>query len=246
MGNRGDSGHVRVLRHEVPPSDANRKQRLKYGGSCRLSAPSVGVELRPPEGGGESGSSCSSSISPTISSRMSSSVTMPRKLPVAIAHHRHRALHAAEGLQQARHRLVGIHEQRRVHRVHQDHEALEAEEVEEILGVDDADDLVRVLVPHRHARVRAVAGGLEHLILGGRERQRHHLVARHHDVAHRLVRQLEHVAQVAGLVGRDHARLLRLLDQHVELFERVHGLLGGGRRQPAAAAPPARPRRASA
>ena len=119
----------------------------------------------------------------------------PGDAPVFVQHHRHVVSRVLELLQQDVHRFgfgheVGIAQQRGP-----GIDGLAASRGQfgqQVLGIEDAHDVVAVLLKDRDPRVARLDHELEHLLPGKRQGDRDHVGAGHHDLGNRHVAQLDH------------------------------------------------------
>ena len=87
------------------------------------------------------------------------------------------------------------------------------EVLQHVLREHDADDLVAIVADHGEARVVRLDDDLEQLLGRLVLRDDDHVAARHHDVAHLRVRDLEHALQHRELVGVEDAALAELCEE---------------------------------
>ena len=93
-------------------------------------------------------------------------------------------------------------------------------ELDEILQVQDADDVVGVVVDDRDARDALLEEDRHRVARGGGRVDRDHVGARHHDLAHEGVGELEDRVDELAVVLLDELVLGRLVDDAEQLLLR--------------------------
>src|SRR5690606_19457471 len=93
-----------------------------------------------------------------------------------------------------------------------------AEILQEILREQDADDLVAILADHGEARMAGLDDGLDQALERLVLLEDDHLRARHHDVAHLGLRDLEHALEHRVLVRGEQTAMAALGKERGDLF----------------------------
>jgi hypothetical protein len=96
---------------------------------------------------------------------------------------------------------------------------LEREVAQQVLRQQDARDLVAILAHHREARVPGLDHHRQDLLRRVVAAHHHHLRARHHDVAHLDLGDLQHAFEHGEHVRVDQAAVAGVLEHVAELLE---------------------------
>ena len=105
---------------------------------------------------------------------------------------------------------------------------------EQILAVQDTDDVVGFVAPHRHPRILAREHRIDDLVRRVGDVDRRHLGAVNHDVENLQFAEIEHAAEHLGIVAGDRAFLGLQLDGAADLLvgEDIGVVVDAGWRKP--------------